>query len=89
MHFLGRYGDEATPYRQAAQLDAARPCAARQPAITATSQEVGSRPECGHRTGVADELVDATHPVAVEGEKQAPQRSIGAHLAVLQCWLAQ
>ena len=36
VHFLGRFGDEATLFRLAAQLEPARPWAARLPPVHAT-----------------------------------------------------
>jgi Asp-tRNA(Asn)/Glu-tRNA(Gln) amidotransferase A subunit family amidase len=35
IHFIGRFGDEATLFRMAAQLEAARPWADRRPPVSA------------------------------------------------------
>jgi amidase len=44
VHFLGRFGDEVTLLRLAAQLEAARPWAGRTPAVHATNASRGYQP---------------------------------------------
>ncbi len=46
MHFLGRYGDEATLFRLAGQLESARPWSAREPPVTAGAAPPGT--DSGH-----------------------------------------
>jgi amidase len=41
VHFLGRYGDEATLFRLASQLESARPWSARVPQVTAGTEPPG------------------------------------------------
>jgi amidase len=43
VHFLGRVGDEATLFRLAAQLEAARPWADRRPPVHASAPASGPR----------------------------------------------
>lgn len=45
VHFLGRYGDEATLFRLAGQLESARPWSGRVPPVTAGTELPGMAPD--------------------------------------------